>query len=172
MKRLFAFLAVHQRVHQRVHLRVLLLVLMLLFTAACAHPRTEARALARLEAYAHAVDYDFRTPELIYAFMTEDFRARMSEEAFVEAFVKERSYPYITPLFFYDPVVTLDPDGKSGSCVYTQAARIIGMTYTVRIVYENGDWFIEDWEEFLDGSYLAKFEDIPYSLDWYYDISE
>ena len=39
-------------------------------------------------------------------------------------------------------------------------------------VYEDGDYYIRDWEEFLDGSYLDKFENIPYSLDWYYDTEE
>ena len=40
---------------------------------------------------------------------------------------------------------------------------------SIGLVYENGDYYILDWEEFLDGSYLEKFENVPYSLDWYYD---
>ena len=43
------------------------------------------------------------------------------------------------------------------------------MTYEIRLQYENGDYYVEDWHQFIDGSYLDKFEDIPYSLDWYYD---
>ena len=43
------------------------------------------------------------------------------------------------------------------------------MTYPVELIYENGDYYVQDWASFLDGSYLEKFEDIPYSLDWYYD---
>ena len=59
-------------------------------------------------------------------------------------------------------------DGLSGTAVYDQAARIIGMTYEVEFVYENGDYYIVDWEEFLDGSYLDKFATVNYTLDWYY----
>ena len=142
------------------------------FLSACAAPQTEERALERLKNYAHAIDYDYESPEKIYPFLTAEFRNQMGREDFVQAFVKERSYPYITPLYIYDPVITLDEDGLGGTAIYMQAARIIGMTYTVRFVYENGDWYISDWDKFLDGSYLDKFDDVPYSLDWYYDVEE
>lgn len=132
--------------------------------------RTEKHAYERLNDYAHAIGYDFRTPEKIYPFMTEDFKSQMSEEEFVEAFNKERSYPYLTGLYFYDPVITeMDENGTHGKAVYTQAARLIGMTYEVEFIYENHDYYIIDWAEFLDGSYLDKFEDCPYTLDWYFD---
>jgi len=145
---------------------------LLLLLAGCAAPRTEEHALERLNAYAHAIGYDYEHPETVYAFLTADFRARMSQDAFAEAWEKERSYPYITPLFIYSPEITMDADGRGGEATFLQAARIIGMTYTVRFVYENDDWYICDWDEFLDGSYLEKFEDIPYSIDWYYDFDE
>ena len=51
-----------------------------------------------------------------------------------------------------------------------QAARLPGMTYTFGLVYEQGNYSIDDWEALADGSYLEKFENIPYSLDWYYDM--
>ena len=34
------------------------------------------------------------------------------------------------------------------------------------------DYFVQDWEELIDGSYLEKFEDIPYSLDSYFDFTD
>ena len=150
----------------------LALLSLLTLLAGCAAPPTEERAQERLEEYAHAIDHDYKTPEKIYPFLTEAFRSQMTEAEFTEAFLKERSYPYITPLYIYDPVLTMDADGRSGTAVYTQAARLEGMTCSLRFVYENGDWYIDDWEEFIDGSYLEKFEDIPYSIDWYYDFDE
>ena len=42
----------------------------------------------------------------------------------------------------------------------------------MEMIYEDDGWYVKDWEQFPDGSYLKKFEDIPYSLDWYYDFSE
>ena len=130
--------------------------------------RTQARALARAEAYAQAIDQDYQTPEKIYRFLCADFRARMSEADFCAAWEKERSYPYITPLYLFWPEVTAY-SGDTAQVTFLRAARIEGMTYPVELIYENGDYYVQDWASFLDGSYLEKFEDIPYSLDWYYD---
>ena len=145
-------------------------ILGLFLLCGCAQKPTEKHAVERLEAYAYAIDYDFKKPEEIYPFLCQDFRDQMSSDDFCKCFIKERSYPYITPLYIYDPIVTLSADGKSGSAVFTQAARIEGMTYSLSFVYENGDYYIDDWRQFLDGSYLDKFDDIPYSIDWYYDF--
>ena len=144
------------------------LLVSVLALAGCTSNRTEEHALERLEAYAEAVDYSYKEPQKIYSFLCQDFRDQMDEEAFCEAFAKERTYPYITPLYISKPEITMAQDGLSGTAVYVQAARLIGMTYEVSFVYENGDYYIQDWEEFLDGSYLEKFEDMTYSLDWYY----
>ena len=54
--------------------------------------RTQARALARAEAYAQAIDQDYQTPEKIYRFLCADFRARMSEADFCAAWEKEVSH--------------------------------------------------------------------------------
>ena len=140
----------------------------LLILTGCGSNQTPEHALERLEAYAQAVDYSYKEPEKIYEFLCQDFRDQMDEEAFCDAFAKERTYPYLTPLYIYDPEITLSEDGLSGTAMYLQAARLVGMTYEVSFVYENGEYYIQDWEEFLDGSYLEKFEDMIYSLDWYY----
>ena len=131
------------------------------------------RAAERAADYAQAVNYDYETPEKIYAFLTEELRGMMTEAEFTEAFKKERSYPYITPLYLMkNPEIELALDGLTGTVIYAQAARITGMTYEIGLVYENGDYYIEDWMELADGSYLEKFEDCPYTLDWYYDLDE
>jgi hypothetical protein len=140
----------------------------LLTLCGCGSNQTEEHALERLVDYAQAIDYSYKEPGKIYAFLCQDFRDQMDEEAFCEAFAKERTYPYLTPLYISKPEITLSEDGLSGTAVYLQAARLVGMTYEVSFVYENGDYYIQDWEEFLDGSYLEKFDNMIYSLDWYY----
>lgn len=131
--------------------------------------RTEERALERAQAYADAINHSYDKPETIYDFLTENTKAKISREDFCAAFAKDRTYPYITPLYLFYPEVTVSNDGLEAAVVYQQAARIIGMTYEVRLQYENGDYYVEDWSQFIDGSYLDKFQDIPYSLDWYFD---
>lgn len=146
-----------------------LLTLILLLTQ-CAWNQnllTAQRAQERAEDYAYAIDHFYEDPAAIYVFMTQDFREEMSEEQFCAAFAKERSYPYITPLYISKPKVELN--GSAASVVYDQAARLPGMNYKVSLIFENGDWFVQDWQKFLDGSYLDKFVETPYSLDWYYD---
>lgn len=142
--------------------------LMLLCGCAKNH-QTAEHAMERAQAYADAINLAYDTPEAIYAFLTEGTRAQISQEDFCRAFAKERTYPYITPLYLFYPEVKLSDDGREAAVVYQQAARIVGMTYEIRLQYENGDYYVEDWHQFIDGSYLDKFEDIPYSLDWYYD---
>lgn len=151
-------------------LSLALCLVSLLALCACGTKKTAEHAAERAAEYAQAVNYDYETPERIYAFLTEAVRAQISQEDFCAAFAKDRTYPYITPLYLFYPEVTLEDDGSTAQVVYQQAARIIGMTYTVRLVYENGDYYVEDWAQFIDGSYLEKFEDCPYTLDWYYDV--
>lgn len=127
------------------------------------------RAAERAEEYAKAVNYEYETPEVIYSLLCKDYRESVAEADFCEAYAKERSFPYITPLYVFDPEITLSEDDLEARVVYKQAARIIGMEYEIAMVFEDGDYYIKDWEELLDGSYLEKFENIPYSLDWYYN---
>lgn len=155
---------------------LILVLLSLIAGCVCAEetasPKTAEAAMERAKAYARSINYDFRTPEKIYPFLCSDFRKTMSEEEFTEAFNKERSYPYITPLYIFYPEITSETENGGYIITFLQAARIVGMTYDIEMVYENGDWYVVDWEQFLDGSYLDKFENIPYSLDWYYDFSD
>ena len=108
----------------------------------------------------------------IRAARKENAPEKMSEEEFTEAFIKERSYPYITPLYVFYPEISEETETGDYIVTFLQAARIEGMKYDIKMVYEDGNWFVVDWEQFPDGSYLEKFENIPYSLDWYYDFSE
>lgn len=148
------------------------LCLLLLLTACAPSNQTQVHALERAEDYAHAINYDYETPEKIYAFLCAAYKEEISEEDFCEAFLKERSYPYLTPLYINYPEVTLSGDGLTAEAVFDRAARLPGMTYEFTLVYEDGDYFVQDWEELIDGSYLEKFEDIPYSLDSYFDFTD
>ena len=139
------------------------------FRRASVKPSEEA-AVRAAENYAEAIDYDYKSPERIYAFMTEDYQSVMSESEFVDAFNKERSYPYLTPLFINYDRVEMDADMMSGTAYYSQAARLPGMVYEVGLVYENGEYRIRDFEEFLDGSYLKKFDTVTYDLGSYFTM--
>ncbi len=121
-------------------------------------PKSCARAEKRVRAFVNAVNYDFKTPEKIYPYLTEVYRTSITEEAFVEAFHKERSYPYLTPLFLNYESIEMDANATSGSALFSQAARLPGMFTEIAVTYENGDYFVTYFEEFLDGSYLDKFE--------------
>lgn len=82
----------------------------------------------------------------------------MSESEFSEAFTKERSYPYLTPLFLNFESLTMEADKHQGMALFSQAARLPGMYVEIPVVFENGDYYCRFFEEFLDGSYLDKFE--------------
>ena len=93
----------------------------------------------------------------------------MSSQEFVEAFQKERSYPYLTPLFINYESIQMAEDKLRGTAYFSQAARLPGMVYELPFVYENGQYHVIAFEDFPDGSYLEKFEDLSYSLDSYFD---
>ena len=102
----------------------LICALTLLALCACAERPTEENARKRAEAYAQAVNFAYETPEEIYAFLTEDVKTRISQPAFCAAFAKDRTYPYITPLYLFYPEVSMADNGLSATVVYQQAARI------------------------------------------------
>ena len=148
--------------------------LLILLAAVCLKKpgNTYQHAMERAEAYAYAINHDYRQPEKIYAFLTREMKSRLTEKEFCACWEKERTYPYITPLYIFYPELTLSEDGAAADVVFQQAARLVGMEYTVRLIYEDGDYYADDWHQFADGSYLEKFEDIPYQIDWYYDIED
>ncbi|MDR1192978.1 MAG: hypothetical protein LBK98_02235 [Peptococcaceae bacterium] len=134
--------------------------------------KTETRAAERARDFAEAINYHYDEPAGIYDYLTADFKAAMTEAEFVQAFQKERSYPYLVPLFINYRSLSLSEDGESGTAWFSQAARLPGMIYEVPFVYENGDYYMVAFEDFRDGEYLAKFQDIPYSLDMYYNFGD
>lgn len=148
---------------------IIFCVFVLCFKSYTERPSTK-KAEQTAQAYAHAIDYEYKTPEKIYAFMTDDFKSHMSEYKFIKAFKKERSYPYLTPLFINYDGVQMDEGKKSGKVVYSQAARLPGMVHTVSLIFEDGEYHVKDFDDFLDDSYLKKFDTVSYSLDSYFDF--
>ena len=141
---------------------------LLLFLVGCSSKETSKQAQLRAEEFAEAVNYSYEEPEKIYALLANGCTDILTEEAFCQAFSKERSYPYLTPLFLNSPETHMQEDNKSGTVTYSQAARLPGMEYEVELVFEDDDYYIMAFAELLDGSYLDKFQDIPYSLDSYF----
>lgn len=133
---------------------------------------TQDNAEKRALDFAEAVNYSYKDPKKIYAFLSSDFKDNMTEEAFVKAFEKERSYPYLTPLYINFSSVELSEDMTEGEAIYSQAARLPGMIYQVELVFENNNYYIYDFEDFIDDSYLEKFENLSYSLDSYFDFKK
>ncbi|MDD2371589.1 MAG: hypothetical protein PHQ32_06275 [Firmicutes bacterium] len=126
----------------------------------------------RANAFAEAVNYDYKDPSKIYAFMTAEYKGKITSDEFVKAFNKERSYPYLCPLFINLDKVELTGKLTEGTAIYSQAARLPGMIYNVKLIYENSNYYIVAFEEFIDGSYLEKFENLSYSLDSYFDFNK
>ena len=120
--------------------------------------RSEENAVRRVQAFAYEINYNYKHPENAYQYLSEDFRKQMTEDEFVEAFNKERSYPYLTPLFINYESIEMSADDMNGTAVFSQAARLPGMIYELPVIFENGDYYVIAFEAFLDGSYLDKFE--------------
>lgn len=133
---------------------------------------TQDNAEKRALEFAEAVNYSYKDPKKIYALLSSDFKDNMTEVEFVKAFEKERSYPYLTPLYINFSSVELSEDMTEGEAIYSQAARLPGMIYQVKLVFENNNYYIYDFENFLDGSYLEKFKNLTYSLDSYFDFKK
>ena len=118
----------------------------------------ERAAVRRAKAFAFEVNYHYRQPQRAYPFLTQAYRHQMTEEEFTQAFHKERRYPYLTPFFIDFESITMEPGHRTGVAVFSQAARLPGMKFHLPIVYERGNYYVEAFNEFLDGSYLKKFD--------------
>lgn len=157
--------------------RILCILLSLIctacLTAGCINSnKSKKNAEERVKAFAHEVNYNYKTPENIYEYLTKEYRNKITRQEFVKAFEKERSYPYLTPLFINFESIEMSEDKLSGIAHFSQAARLPGMKYDIKFIYEDGNYYMEAFEDLIDGSYLEKFESIPYSLDSYFDFDE
>jgi len=144
---------------KRKWLVVVAAIMVLLAVGIISTKATEENAVKRVQAFAYEINYNYKHPENAYQYLCEDFRSQMTKVEFVEAFNKERSYPYLTPLFINYESIEMADDCMNGTAFFSQAARLPGMIYELPIIYENGDYYVIAFEEFLDGSYLDKFNE-------------
>ncbi|MDO7785733.1 hypothetical protein P6N53_00610 [Desulforamulus aquiferis] len=115
----------------------------------------ERQAVKRTQGFIDAVNEN--RPGDVYKYLTPELRNGISKEAFIENFKKERSYPYLTPLYFYLDEVKLSPDGKGGEAIVTVAARLPGEKMHFNLTYHGGKYYVEAFKDIVDGTYIEKF---------------
>ena len=126
---------------RRIFLPALSLILLLAVSCTTLEKKPGLDTLEkRVEEYKEAVNYGKDNPSGIYEFLTEEYKALITEEEFIEAYEKDRTYPYITPLYIWQPEIEMSEDGLTATVTYQRAARIVGMTWTAEFVYENGNY--------------------------------
>lgn len=116
----------------------------------------ERQAVYRVEGFIKAVNEN--RPGDIYPLLTPQLREKISKGDFEGNFAKERSYPYLTPLYLYLDEVKLSPDKRTGEAILTVASRLPGEKMRVSICYYHGRYYIDAFRDVVDGSYLTKFQ--------------
>lgn len=116
------------------------------------------QAIKRVNGFNEAINAN--KPVDIYPYLTPELRGKLTLEEFVNNFTKERSYPYLSPLYVYLDEVKLDSDRQSGEAISTVAARLPGQKMKVKLIYIRGHYYIDAFRDLADGSYLLKFQNI------------
>lgn len=116
------------------------------------------QAIKRVNGFNEAINAN--KPADIYPYLTPELREKLTLEEFVNNFTKERSYPYLSPLYVYLDEVKLDSDRQSGEAISTVAARLPGQKMKVKLIYIRGHYYIDAFRDLADGSYLLKFQKI------------
>ncbi len=113
------------------------------------------RASARAQEFVDAINE--QKPTTIYNMLSENYREKIEKEDFVKRYLDDLSYPYISPLYCYLQKVDLHYDVK-GVVSCKVASRLIGEKFAFTILYENGDYYFECFEDIIDNSYRDKFD--------------
>lgn len=119
-------------------------------------PMTKDNAIKRTEGFIKAVNDN--KPELIYDYLTPSIQQLISKEGFIENFAKERSYPYLTPLYLYLDHVDFCEDQTQGTITCIVASRLPGEKMKFEIVFVDNNYYIEAFKDVADGSFMKKFE--------------
>jgi hypothetical protein len=138
---------------------VLLTIFILLLSGIVFHinkPMTKDNAVKRTEGFIKAVNDN--KPELIYNYLTPSIQKLISKEGFIENFAKERSYPYLTPLYLYLDNVELSEEGTEGTITCVVASRLPGEEMKFDIVFVDNNYYIDAFKDVADGSFIKKFE--------------
>lgn len=118
------------------------------------HHANFTHATERTESLIRAINEN--RPKEIYGYLTQDLREEIGEEAFVNNYREDRTYPYLTPLYLFLAELKL-PQRNDGLAVCTVASRLEGEEYSIPIRYENGDYYFYVFMDIVDGSYKDKF---------------
>jgi len=124
----------------------------------------EVRARVRMEAFLRAVNEN--RPGKVYDYLLPSIRVLINREGFVGNFVRERSYPYLTPLYLYLEKLELDPDQSTGRAICRVAARLPGQFRVFPIIYMDGDYYVNAFRDIADGSFAEKFNKLPIFPNW------
>ena len=145
------------------HLRIgipfsMVLVLILGLSVRTYYLPSQRQALQRINGFNDAINAN--KPADIYPYLIPELRGMISKETFEQNFAKERSYPYLSPLYVYLDEVSLAPDQRSGEAISTVAARLPGQKMKVKLSYIKGKYYIDAFRDIADGSYLLKFQEL------------
>ena len=117
---------------------------------------SQQQAIQQINGFNDAINAN--KPADIYPYLIPELKGMISKETFEQNFAKERSYPYLSPLYVYLDEVSLAPDQRSGEAISTVAARLPGQKMKVKLSYIKGQYHIDAFRDIADGSYLLKFE--------------
>lgn len=138
---------------------ILLIIFILLLSGAIFHtnrPMTKDNAIRRTERFIEAVNEN--KPKSIYDYLTPSIQKLISRDDFIENFAKERSYPYLTPLYLYLDDIDFCEDGTEGTITCTVASRLPGEKMKFDIVFVDNNYYINAFNDVADGSFIKKFE--------------
>ena len=116
---------------------------------------TSQLAEKRIDTFAAGINYN--NPEVIYEHLLKEYQQEMAKEDFINHWNKERSYPYLTPLFIYIDEVTFTDELLKGRVKAVVAARLPGEYMYFDFTWQNDNYYIDAFPEIIDKSYLQKF---------------
>ncbi len=99
------------------------------------------------------------SPSTLYDLLSDNLQKRISKEDFILNAQKERSYPYLTPLYLYLNGIALNRD-ESADVECLVASRLPGEKYRFSLVKERGEYRAIVFEDVVDGSFIDKFDHI------------
>lgn len=135
---------------------ILCIALYSYFQVNISEPQTKENAFARAEGFIKAVNDN--KPAKVYNYLTPEIRKLIDKEGFVQNFAKERSYPYLTPLYLYLDKLKLGDDKIKGQIECIVAARLPGERMDFSVVYVKDNYYIDAFRDIADGSFIKKFD--------------
>lgn len=114
------------------------------------------QAISRIEAFVEGINYN--NPEVIYEHLLKEYQDIMKKDEFAAHWNKERSYPYLTPLFIYVEDITFSQGFLEGEVRSVVAARLPGEYMYFTFKWQEDNYYIDAFSEIIDGSYLEKFD--------------